>query len=123
MSSFNAYESSGQSNIIVSLTVKLINIKDISLLTLIVRKTGHFVEYLILGIWSYKCFKSNNINKYLLISILFCIFYSITDEIHQLFVLGRSCELRDILIDSTASVIGCLIMDKFRGNSYEEQNW
>lgn len=36
--------------------------------------------------------------------------YAISDEVHQLFVEGRSCELRDMLIDSAGVIAGVLLM-------------
>jgi VanZ family protein len=35
--------------------------------------------------------------------------YAVSDEIHQLFVEGRSCELRDMLIDSAGVAAGVLL--------------
>lgn len=35
--------------------------------------------------------------------------YAVSDEIHQLFVEGRSCEVRDMLIDSAGVAVGVLI--------------
>ena len=32
--------------------------------------------------------------------VAFCVLYAITDELHQLFVPGRSCEAADVLVDS-----------------------
>ena len=37
--------------------------------------------------------------------------YAVSDEVHQLFVEGRSCELRDMLIDSAGVVAGVLLMN------------
>ena len=51
-------------------------------------------------------FTKNNINNLYLISIILCIIYATSDEIHQLFVPGRACQLRDILIDSIGSITG-----------------
>ena len=39
--------------------------------------------------------------------------YSVSDEIHQLFVPGRSGEVRDVLIDSVGAAVGCLIIYLF----------
>lgn len=41
----------------------------------------------------------------------FCttVFYAVTDEIHQAFVPGRSCELRDLLIDSAGALAFLLL--------------
>jgi len=42
-------------------------------------------------------FKNKNL---IFISIILAILYGISDEIHQLFVIGRVCAISDILIDS-----------------------
>lgn len=43
------------------------------------------------------------------LAIIICILYATSDELHQLFVMGRSCELRDVFIDSLGSVSGIII--------------
>ena len=42
-------------------------------------------------------------------ALLICAVYAATDELHQMFVQGRSCEVRDILIDSLGALTGILI--------------
>ena len=76
--------------------------------TTLVRKTAHFGIYLILGILVINLLIEYNINiKYLIfISLVICLLYSISDEFHQLFIKGRSGEVRDVLIDSTGSLVG-----------------
>ena len=44
-----------------------------------------------------------------LVSSLFCIAYAGVDEIHQLYVPGRSGMVRDVYIDSLGVVFGVLI--------------
>ncbi len=44
-----------------------------------------------------------------------CIFYAATDEFHQLFVSGRSGQLRDVCIDAAGAVIGICIYFLCRG--------
>ena len=41
---------------------------------------------------------------------IFCILYAMSDEFHQLFVPGRSGEIRDICIDSLGALLGIIIM-------------
>ena len=106
MSSFNATDSANQSNFIVNIIANIFNINNISLLCLIIRKLAHFTEYLILGFLVINMFTKNNINNLYLISIILCIIYATSDEIHQIFVPGRACQLRDILIDSIGSITG-----------------
>lgn len=77
----------------------------------IVRKSAHFLEYFILGIFILnvvKDYKGLTIN-WILLALLFCFFYACTDEIHQLFVPDRSGRLTDILIDTIGSLCGIII--------------
>ena len=106
MSSFNAEDSANQSNFIVNIISNILNIENVRLLSLIIRKLAHFTEYLILGTLVINMFTKNNAKKTYLLSILLCIIYAISDEIHQLFVPGRACQIKDILIDSVGSITG-----------------
>lgn len=106
MSSFNAEDSANQSNFIVNIIANILNINNISLLCLIIRKLAHFTEYLILGTLVINMFTKNNAKKTYLLSILLCIIYAISDEIHQIFIPGRACQIKDILIDSVGSITG-----------------
>lgn len=78
-----------------------------------VRKSAHFSEYTVLGI-----FLSADL-------LLLCLsvpgaareamawgigtLYACTDEAHQLFVDGRSGEWRDVMIDSSGVLLGCVL--------------
>ena len=108
MSSFNATESSNQSNFIVNIIVNIFNINNIELVSIIIRKLAHFTEYLILGLLTYNLI--NNHNKKTYIAIIICILYAISDEIHQIFVPGRSCQILDMTIDSIGSITGIYIL-------------
>lgn len=80
-------------------------------LQFIARKSAHFIAYMILGILSILLFlQFDNINKRPQIALLFCIAYAISDEIHQFFVPGRACQLRDVIIDSTGSLTGIVLV-------------
>ncbi len=77
-----------------------------------VRKLGHFTEFLILGLLVFITLKSygvGNIN----IAVLICFLYSCSDEIHQLFVAGRSGNVLDVIIDTIGSICGILILNNF----------
>ncbi|MBO4878620.1 MAG: VanZ family protein [Ruminococcus sp.] len=41
--------------------------------------------------------------------LLFCFLYACSDELHQRFVPGRSGEFRDVMIDTSGSLIGILL--------------
>lgn len=81
-------------------------------LTPIVRKTAHFSIYALLGILTlnFMCaYKGRSFYQRGLVSFLFCLFYAITDEIHQIFIEGRSCEFRDVCIDSLGALIAIMV--------------
>lgn len=111
MSSFNATDSANQSNFIVNIIANIFNINNIILLSLIIRKLAHFTEYLILGILVINMFTKNNAKKSCLLSILLCIIYATSDEIHQIFTPGRACQIKDILIDSVGSITGIYLFE------------
>ncbi len=41
-----------------------------------------------------------------ILSLVFCILYAISDEVHQLFVPGRGAQVSDVLIDSLGAFLG-----------------
>ena len=78
-----------------------------------IRKIAHLTVYLILGILVFITLKEYNVKEDIIYyTILICFLYSISDEIHQLFILGRSGEFKDVLIDTLGSTIGVFIIKK-----------
>lgn len=81
----------------------------------LVRKNAHFIAYFILGILLLNAIRKNGNLQFRYISLAFAVsvLYAISDEIHQLFIDGRSGEIRDVLIDSAGAAAGiaayCLI--------------
>lgn len=83
-------------------------------LQLIGRKSGHFIGYMMLGVLSMLLLlKFKNINKKPLFAFSICVIYAISDEIHQLFVPGRTGQLKDVIIDSCGSIVGIAIVLMF----------
>lgn len=78
------------------------------------RKCAHLSIYFVLGILFYLLIKQYGLemNKTLVISLLFCIIYACSDEIHQLFIFGRSGEIKDVLIDTIGSFLGIILISK-----------
>ena len=124
MSCENAEESSntsGQTIKVVLSTVpefekqpEEVKVNIIEELQFIVRKSAHFIGYMILGILaSCLILYYGNINKKYLLAFLICVIYAISDEIHQLFVPGRAGQVRDVLIDSAGSLLGIIIVMAF----------
>ena len=111
------------------------NLISLSTLIFLVRKTAHFTEYAILGSLFFlnlrNWLKLNNplteksklqttktfakkapldpLKYALAMSVLLSFLYACTDEIHQIFVPGRSAQFRDILIETLGASIGTII--------------
>lgn len=86
------------------------NIKTNSLLDMInfiVRKSAHITEYFILTLLTISLLKeyTKKQNVILVSSLIFCFIYALTDEFHQSFIPGRSSLFRDVLIDTSGSVL------------------
>ena len=78
----------------------------------IVRKTAHFAEYAALGFLLASVFVSFGLKTKLNVPISFIIgvLYAVSDEIHQYFVPGRSCQISDMLLDSAGVITGILVL-------------
>ena len=75
-----------------------------------IRKLAHYTLYFILGILSFLVVKDYSINKKLIIySLLICFLYACSDEFHQLFIIGRSSRVLDVMIDTFGSLCGISI--------------
>lgn len=78
----------------------------------IFRKLAHFSIYAILGVlWTstlrFGHWQCKDCPKWrILLPFLLCLLYAVSDEIHQMFSDGRSCELRDICIDFFGAATG-----------------
>ena len=81
-----------------------------------VRKAAHFTLYFLLGLAFISFLKEFDLdNKQLLIyTVLFVFIYACSDEIHQLFVVGRSGEFLDVLLDTLGGFASSLIYIGFR---------
>lgn len=77
-----------------------------------IRKAAHMTEYAILGWIAFAFLGSCGIQgKMHYIAVLgfnFC--YASTDEIHQLFIPGRSGQFKDVCIDTAGTAIGLLLL-------------
>lgn len=97
MPGFNNMEAGAQFNIIESLQN-------------FVRKTAHFLAYMILAwfcllaIWQHR-FK---ISMQIKITMIFCFLYASSDEIHQIFS-HRGSKFSDVILDTCGSLTGVVI--------------
>ena len=107
LSSRNADESAEQSGYLFELIKKIFG--DGFFTQHILRKLAHFCEFTLLCfLFNYSFFFTFNKPKRFL-SFGLTSLYAATDEFHQLFVEGRSCELRDWAIDTSGALLGLIV--------------
>ena len=87
-------------------------IEEQAIIETIIRKLAHFSLYAIGGIIIFLHVNLYEITekRKVITSWTIGTAYAITDEIHQLFVPGRSGEIRDVFIDSLGIIIGIIII-------------
>ena len=85
----------------------------------VIRKIAHFSIYMILAIFTYMFIEELNIKsksekerlrKNILYTCIFCLIYAIFDEIHQIYVPGRTGKVIDVVIDTLGSCMGIAIL-------------
>lgn len=83
------------------------------LITVIVRKSAHFLEYAALGAmvcFGLLGFDEKKHGRRIVFSGLFGGLYAVTDELHQYFVPGRACMATDVLLDMCGAFFGAAVM-------------
>ncbi len=106
------------SGFFTKIILKICNTSDVKtpeqilLIENVIRKTAHFLIYTLGGmlIFLFINLYKIRLNNKVLISWIIGTVYAMTDEIHQLFVLGRSGEIRDVCIDSLGVITGIIIL-------------
>lgn len=104
--------SGGISEVIVSIlnSMPFVQMETESIHTLI-RKLAHYFVYLFLGISTIHALQQSGMAgvKSIWFAMGICVLYAISDEIHQLYIPGRSGEVSDVIIDAAGSGTGIAI--------------
>lgn len=76
------------------------------------RKVMHASVYLVLAFFLMILLNIISEHKYylltLLIALVLCVVFAITDEYHQTFVAGRTGQVMDVIIDSLGAIVGLI---------------
>lgn len=78
----------------------------------IVRKSAHFFLYFVLGILTFLLARRicGNTPATIIYSIIFCFIYACSDEIHQLFINGRTARFFDVFVDTCGATLSTTIL-------------
>lgn len=80
-------------------------------LQFLARKSAHFTIYAALGFFVSTALLPYSIktgSKFIVAAVISAL-YAVSDEIHQYFVPGRACQLRDVLIDCAGITAGIAV--------------
>ena len=77
------------------------------------RKCIHASVYFVLSILIFNCLKITKIKnwKISVSSVILSFAYACTDEIHQIFVSGRTGQWIDVLIDTFGAILGVIVIN------------
>lgn len=111
----NGDQSSGTSGQLLArigewIGIDLIHLPIMDTLQFIIRKSAHMFSYFVLGILSYRAVVLLQPLKPYRYAALITVIYACSDELHQLFVPGRSGQIQDVFIDSLGMLIGFAII-------------
>ena len=117
---FDGPDSAAQSNVVVALVrplLEALGVRDASLMSLLVRKAGHFCEYAVLGglaSWADgpRPVKAPLVRQAPLLALALAV--AALDETIQLFVPGRTGSPRDVLIDGCGAAVGLVALGAAR---------
>ncbi len=77
-------------------------------------KLAHITVYMVLGLLLMRAIHNNGrrieLSKALFLAISIGALYGLSDEIHQLFVSGRSCDIFDFFFDALGATIGAVLI-------------
>lgn len=106
-SSRTSTESTNQSTNVLSFFEKLFGIEISS--DFLIRKLAHFFEYTGLSFLFNLTLAYQNKKPFIISSVVFSSLYAVTDEVHQIFVSGRSCQIKDWAIDTSGAILGSVV--------------
>ncbi len=98
-------------DIIKNLLPFIANDTILNQINFIIRKLAHITEYCILTLLLISLLQEYTLKEKtrMILSLLICCLYAMTDEYHQSFIPGRSAALKDVFIDTTGGVIALIL--------------
>ena len=79
---------------------------------IVIRKIAHFSIYTLVGLLLMSFVSTYKLKENIRIIISLCmgILYATSDEVHQLFIPGRSGQITDVIIDTMGVLLGILVL-------------
>jgi len=104
---------SGRFVALVRPAFEAVGVHDVDVMSFIVRKGAHMSEYAVLGALAMGTLRARALEGRAWrphLAPVFALCVASLDECIQIFSPGRSSSVRDVLIDLSGAVVGCLVM-------------
>lgn len=75
----------------------------------VIRKTAHALEYSGLALLLYHAYFQSFRRAQPLLTMLTAVLYAASDEIHQYFIAGRACQMRDVFVDFVGAAVSVAV--------------
>ena len=112
-----ADDSQGLSNTVIEILQNILHVDILhgegwllDIVSFIVRKAAHMSEYAILGILYVCVLRAYGVRHAWLFAFFGVVLYASTDEFHQLFIEGRSGQIKDVWIDTCGGLLGLIAL-------------
>jgi VanZ family protein len=90
-----------------------ISSQEVGLIHEFIRKTGHVIEYFILGLLLFRAFHGRSIVfwswRWSLLAVILVVLWAAADEFHQSFVPTRTASVVDLLLDTAGGAFAQLV--------------
>ena len=90
-----------------------ISSQEVGLMHEFIRKSGHVIEYFILGLLLFRAFRGRSIAfwswRWSLFAVILVVLWATSDEFHQSFVPTRTASVVDLLLDTAGGAFAQLV--------------
>ncbi|MGN0519664.1 MAG: VanZ family protein [Candidatus Fimenecus sp.] len=100
-----ATQSAGKSNGVIAMLFARFGI---TVSAHFIRKSAHALEYFGLAVLLYNAYGQSFRVVQPTLTVLTAVLYAAGDEIHQYFIAGRACQMRDVFVDAVGAAVGVL---------------
>lgn len=93
--------------------VSKLSFQEMVLIHKSIRKTGHVIEYFILGLLLFRAFRGSSPGswnwRWSLLAVMIVVLWAVSDELHQSFVPKRTASVVDMGIDTAGGILAQLV--------------
>jgi VanZ family protein len=94
---------------VIRFLVPKISFQEVGLIHAFIRKSGHVIEYFILGLLLFRAFRGSSIAswnwRWSFFAVIVVVLWAASDEWHQSFIPTRTASIVDVAIDTAGGVL------------------